>query len=164
MAPGRLAAPTASTAATSSAAPAPADAQTYAPAEPTPEFPGCRPVRITREAIADYESRIEYWDAATETAWVACEPNTVYHESPGQVPSGLLTRIADLPARSALHAAQPAGDAAATARRRRRQLGRGRARSHHQPALRADVRGRVGQPGVRNPSRHPRNPRIHGKR
>ena len=59
-----------------------------------PEFPGCRPVRIARDAIADHEGRIEYWDAATETAWVACEPNTVYHEGPGQVLSGLLTRIA----------------------------------------------------------------------
>lgn len=63
-------------------------------AEFVPEFPGCRPIRITRDAIADHESRIEYWDAATETAWVACEPNTVYHEGPGQVLSGLLTRIA----------------------------------------------------------------------
>ena len=62
-------------------------------AEPAPEFPGCRPVRITRDAIADHESRIEYWDEATETAWVACEPNTVHHEGPGQVLSGLLTRI-----------------------------------------------------------------------
>ena len=82
-----------SAAATPSAAPAPTDAQTDAP-EPVPEFPGCRPVRITRDAIADHESRIEYWDAATETAWVACEPNTVHHEGPGQVLSGLLTRIA----------------------------------------------------------------------
>ena len=31
-------------------------------AEFVPEFPGCRPIRITREAIADHESRIEYWD------------------------------------------------------------------------------------------------------
>ena len=68
-------------------------AQTDA-SQPAPEFPGCRPMRITRDAIADHESRIEYWDAATETAWVACEPNTVYHEGPGQVLSGLLTRIA----------------------------------------------------------------------
>ena len=63
-------------------------------AEFVPEFPGCRPIRITRDAIADHESRIEYWDAATETAWVACEPNTVYHEGPSQILSGLLTRIA----------------------------------------------------------------------
>ena len=89
----RFASPSGSAAATSSAAPAPTDAQTDAP-EPVPEFPGCRPIRITRDAIADHESRIEYWDAATETAWVACEPNTVYHEGPGQVLSGLLTRIA----------------------------------------------------------------------
>ena len=62
--------------------------------ESTPEFPGCRPVRITRDAIGDYEGRIEYWDAATETAWVAREPTTVYHEGPGQQLAGLLTRIA----------------------------------------------------------------------
>ena len=49
----------------------------------SPEFPGCRPVRITREAIADYDRRIEYWDRATETAMV-CEPVSVYHEHPPQ--------------------------------------------------------------------------------
>lgn len=76
-----------------SVSPALADTRTEA-AHPVPEFPGCRPIRITRDAIADHESRIEYWDAATETAWVACEPNTVYHEGPGQLLSGLLTRIA----------------------------------------------------------------------
>ena len=65
-----------------------------AAAESVPVSTGCRPIRITREAIADHESRIEYWDAATETAWVACEPNTAYHENPGQALSGLLTRIA----------------------------------------------------------------------
>ena len=59
-----------------------------------PEFPGCRPIRITRAAIADHEGRIEYWDAATETAWVAREPTTVYHEGPGQQFGALLTRIA----------------------------------------------------------------------
>ena len=62
--------------------------------ESPPEFPGCRSVPITRDAIGDYEGRIEYWDAATETAWVACEPTTVYHEGPGQQLAGLLTRIA----------------------------------------------------------------------
>ncbi len=62
--------------------------------EPTPEFPGCRPVRITRAAIDDYEGRFEYWDAATETAWVVREPTSVYHEGPGQQLIGLLTRIA----------------------------------------------------------------------
>ena len=33
-----------------------------------PGFPGCRPVRISREEIADCERRLEYWDAATEIA------------------------------------------------------------------------------------------------
>ena len=63
-------------------------------AEPAPEFPGCRPVRISRDAIDDYDGRFEYWDSATETAWVVREPTTIYHESPGQQLAGLLTRIA----------------------------------------------------------------------
>ena len=59
------------------------------------EFPGCRPVRITRAEIADYERRIEYWDAATETAMV-CDPVSTYHEHPGQRLRELLTLIAQL--------------------------------------------------------------------
>ena len=55
-------------------------------------FPGCRPVRISREAIADYEGRIEYWDATTEVAMV-CEPVSVYHEHPPQRLAGLLKTI-----------------------------------------------------------------------
>ena len=62
---------------------------------PPLEFPGCRPVRISRAEIADYERRIEYWDAATEIAMV-CEPVSVYHEQPGQVLAGLLNTIAHL--------------------------------------------------------------------
>ena len=62
---------------------------------PPLEFPGCRPVRIPRAEIADYERRIEYWDAATEVAMV-CEPVSVYHEQPGQVLAGLLNTIAHL--------------------------------------------------------------------
>ena len=60
---------------------------------PPLEFPGCRPVRISRAEIADYERRIEYWDAATEVAMV-CDPVSVYHELPGQRLIGLTTRIA----------------------------------------------------------------------
>ena len=59
-----------------------------------PEFPGCRTVWITREAIADFEGRIEYWDAAIETAWMVCEPTTVYHEGPGQRLAHLAALIA----------------------------------------------------------------------
>ena len=69
-------------------------AATPKPAQLRPEFPGCRPVRIGRDEIEDYEGRIEYWDGATETAWVVREPVSVYHEGPGQQLAGLLTRIA----------------------------------------------------------------------
>ena len=62
---------------------------------PPLEFPGCRPVRISRAEIVDYERRIEYWDAATEVAMV-CEPVSVYHEQPGQMLAGLLKTIAHL--------------------------------------------------------------------
>lgn len=57
------------------------------------EFPGCRPVRIPRDAIADYDGRIEYWDAATETAMV-CDPVSIYHEQGGQRLGALATMIA----------------------------------------------------------------------
>ena len=59
-----------------------------------PEFPGCKPVRVPRAAIERFEGRLEYWDAATETAWI-CEPTTSYHERPAR----LLTRLAEVIAR-----------------------------------------------------------------
>ena len=46
------------------------------------EFPGCKKVRITRDEIADYDGRYEYWDAATETALMVREPTSPYHERP----------------------------------------------------------------------------------
>ena len=60
----------------------------------TPAFPGCKPVRLPRSRIDRFEGRLEYWDAATETAWI-CEPTTPYHERP----SRLFTRLAELIAR-----------------------------------------------------------------
>ena len=45
-------------------------------------FPGCKPVRLPREALESCDGRLEFWDGATETAWV-CEPNSPYHEKPG---------------------------------------------------------------------------------
>ena len=60
-------------------------ASVSAPPEPVHEFPGCRPVHISRDAIADHEGRIEFWDADTETAMV-CEPTTIYHEHPLATP------------------------------------------------------------------------------
>ena len=60
---------------------------------PRLEFPGCRAVRIARADIEHCERRIEYWDAATETAMI-CDPVSVYHEQPGQRLRELATRIA----------------------------------------------------------------------
>ena len=78
--------------------PSPAASPAATPArnavEPDPEFPGCRAVRITRDAIADFDGRIEYWNADTETAWMVREPTTVYHEGPGQRLARLVELIA----------------------------------------------------------------------
>ena len=62
---------------------------------PPLEFPGCRPVRISRADIERCERRIEYWDAATETAMI-CDPVSVYHEHAGQRLRELLTLIAQV--------------------------------------------------------------------
>ena len=59
-----------------------------------PAFPGCKPVRLPRTEIDRFLGRLEYWDSATETAWI-CEPTTPYHERP----SRLFTRLAELIAR-----------------------------------------------------------------
>ncbi len=65
-----------------------------APGTPPPtaaEFPGCRPVRLPREELDHCEMRLEYWDTASETAWV-CDPVSSYHEGPAR----RLTRLAGL--------------------------------------------------------------------
>ena len=56
-------------------------------------FPGCKPVRLPREELELHDGRLEFWDGATETAWV-CEPNSPYHEKPGGALPGLVERIA----------------------------------------------------------------------
>ena len=48
------------------------------------EFPGCRPVRIPRGDIENYERHFEYWDADTEIAWEVRDPTSWYHEHPSQ--------------------------------------------------------------------------------
>ena len=45
------------------------------------EFPGCRPVSLLRDRLPDFEGRLEYWTARTETAWVVAEPTGGIHES-----------------------------------------------------------------------------------
>ena len=64
--------------------PTPEAAAAESPVPDADTFPGCRAVRISREEFEDYEGRVEYWDAATETAMVMCEPVSIYHERPGQ--------------------------------------------------------------------------------
>ena len=58
------------------------------------DFPGCRAERISREEIGDYDGRVEYWEARTETAVIVCEPTTRFHEHPSQRLAGLSERIA----------------------------------------------------------------------
>ena len=50
------------------------------PADAVLQFPGCRPVRIPRNRIEDFEGRLEYWEARTETAWIVAEVGGI-HES-----------------------------------------------------------------------------------
>ena len=57
------------------------------------EFPGCHAVYISRDDIADYEGRYEFWDADTEIAMV-CEPTSYYHERPLHRLAKLTDRIA----------------------------------------------------------------------
>ena len=57
------------------------------------EFPGCRPVRLSRDEIMTYEGRLEFWDARTETAWV-CEPISPCHEQPSHTLAALTHGIA----------------------------------------------------------------------
>ena len=37
-------------------------------------FPGCHPLPLPRDRFEDFDERLEYWDARTETAWVAETP------------------------------------------------------------------------------------------
>ena len=58
-----------------------------------PAFPGCKPVHLPREQLDRFEGRLEYWEAATATAWV-CEPTTPYHERPSRRLTMLAATIA----------------------------------------------------------------------
>ena len=61
--------------------------------QPAPEFPGCKPVHLPREEMEDSDQRLEYWDGATQTAWI-CETVSPYHEFPSCRLVGLSERIA----------------------------------------------------------------------
>ena len=60
------------------------------------EFTGCEPVRASEAEIEgpDWEGkRLEYWDAATETAWIARGPVSPSHERPSRRLGALVERI-----------------------------------------------------------------------
>ena len=57
-------------------------------------FPGCRPVRLLTDRLPDFDGRLEYWDARTETAWVVAEPTGGIHEGTSRRLIHLAERIA----------------------------------------------------------------------
>ena len=68
-------------------------AVTYRAAPPELEFPGCEPMRLTRDEVDAFEGRLEFWDARAETAWVVRDVSPV-HESPAHALATLVTYIA----------------------------------------------------------------------
>ncbi len=65
-------------------------------------FPGCRTVRLRRDALEDFEGRLEYWEARTETARVA-EPTGGAHEAPTRLLPLLVGRMAEVRGSSICH-------------------------------------------------------------
>ena len=62
----------------------------------TLDFAGCEPIRATEAEILGPEwdgRKVEYWNAAAETAWVVREPTTVYHEGPAARLAALVRQI-----------------------------------------------------------------------
>ena len=61
-----------------------------------PEFPGCRTITLKCDEVATYEGRFEFWEAATETAWVVSEPTSAIHEYPSHRLPGLCEVVASV--------------------------------------------------------------------
>ena len=55
---------------------------TRRPAYRAKDFPGCESFHLSAGEVGDYEGRLEFWDARTETAWKVCEPTSIHHEQP----------------------------------------------------------------------------------
>ena len=75
----------------------PAAAQPAPPAESESTFAmtGCEPIRVSRDEIADYEGRYEYWDAKTEIAWEVRD-SSPRHEEPRSRLVALVNDIAKM--------------------------------------------------------------------
>ena len=63
------------------------------PALAADPFPGSAPRRVPRSAIETWKGRLEFWDGASETAWVA-EAATPYHEKRSSRLAALMRGIA----------------------------------------------------------------------
>ena len=59
-----------------------------------PDLPGCRPIPLRRRDLDTWDGRFEYWDGATETAWVVRDPTGLAHEQPAGRLVELCTQIA----------------------------------------------------------------------
>ena len=59
----------------------------------TLRFPGCRPLPLLRDRFHDFEGRLEYWDARTETAWVVSDVYGIHEGTSRRLPH-LAERIA----------------------------------------------------------------------
>ena len=80
-------------AASASVAGSPADPQPSPAAYGPEDFPGCEPFHLPAAGVNEYEGRLEFWEARTETAWRVREPTTIYHERPSRRLSRLAERI-----------------------------------------------------------------------
>ena len=75
------------------AAAAPPPPYVRAPDPSAPDLPGCRPISLRRRDFDTFEGRFEYWDGATETAWVM-DPAGLPHERPSERLAGFCALIA----------------------------------------------------------------------
>ena len=58
-------------------------------------FPGCRRISLTRDRFEEYQDRIEYWDARSETAWILADKYGVHEGTSRRLPH-LAERIASV--------------------------------------------------------------------
>ena len=58
-------------------------------------FPGCTRITLTRDEFEEYDDRIEYWDARSETAWIVADKYGVHEGTSRRLPH-LAERIASL--------------------------------------------------------------------
>ena len=64
------------------------------PADGYSRFPGCRPIPLLSDRLTDFDGRLEYWEARTQTARVVAEPAGGIHEGTSRRLPHLAERIA----------------------------------------------------------------------